>query len=254
MKRLLPNLFLPSKEGILLNWSIICAIKKQNSRIMRKLIAILSILAFGSLTLTAQIKESFKAMSEGNKNALVLEVSDADEKLISDTWKSFARDDFKGRVKYDRKTKQWMADDAKILSIGKGNTVDLYSKVSQKGSDCDFILWIDMGGAYCSSNAHPDSYEAAEEMMMRFGIAIQKAKVQLELDEQQKQLKKLEGELKKLVSANEKYHKTIEKAKEAIEKAEADIVENLSAQEVSQKNIELQKEVVEEVRKRLNKI
>ena len=221
---------------------------------MRQLIAVLCFLFLSSMTLTAQIKESMKAMSEGNKNALVFEIPDADEKLVGDVWKEFARDDFKGRAKYDRRTKQWLVDDAKILAIGKGNTVDIYTKASPKGTACDFIMWIDMGGAYCSSKAHPDSYAAAEEVLMRFGIAVQKAKVQIELDDQQKQLKQLENDLKKLVNANEKYHKTIEKAKEAIEKAEADIVENLGAQEAAQKNIELQKEVVEEVRKRLNKI
>ncbi len=221
---------------------------------MRKSTLLLAVLLFGANTIFAQIKESMRAMSQGTKNALVFKVPDADEKLVSDTWKEFARDDFKGRTKYDRKAKQWMVDDAKILAIGKGNTVDIYNTVEQSGNDVEFTLWIDMGGAYCSSKDHPDSFRESEEMLMRFGIAIQKAKVELELDEQKKQLKKLESDLKKLISANEKYHKTIEKAKETIAKAEADIAQNLQDQENAQQNIELQKEVVEEVKKRLSKI
>lgn len=221
---------------------------------MRKLAVFLFLSTTSFFALQAQIKEAERAMSQGNNNAFIFSVPEADENLVADVWKEFVKDEIKGKVKYDRKSKEYFVDDADIKNIGQGNTFDIYAMPQQKGTEVDFIIWFDLGGAYLSKKEHGDRYSGVESLMMKFGVAIQKEKVKRELDAQEKLLKDLENELKKLANTNEKYHKIIEKAKEEIAKAEADIQQNLKDQELAQEKIESQKQVVEDVKQKLNKI
>lgn len=199
----------------------------------------------------AQVQEDMRSMSQGTEPALVITIPGMDEKIVTDVWKEYIKDFYKGKTKWLRKEKEWMTDDVSIVAVGGSNTVDLYAVANQAGNDVEFSVWFDLGGAFLSSRSHPDRFEEAEKMMMRFGKEVSKASVALELDNQAKELKKLEAELKKLESANERYHKEIEKAKEIIKKAESDIIQNEQDQKAAAANIEKQKEVVEAVKKRL---
>jgi len=88
--------------------------------------------------------------------------------------------------------------------------------------------------------------------MMRFALEVAKASIQQEIDAEDKQLNRMETDLRKLKSANERYHKEIEKAEEAIKKAEGNIVKNVRDQEETVKKIEMQKELLDQIRKKLN--
>ncbi len=211
-------------------------------------------LSFLSTIGVAQISETSKSMSQGTHNAILLSVDDADESLVSNTWKDFVKDDLKGKTKYSRRDKEYLTDDIDIIGLGKGNTVDLYALVEEKGSGVVLYLWCDLGGAYLSKSTHPDRFKEAEEILMRFGLEVERAKVRVELENEEKELKDLERELSRLKKDNDKYHKIIEKAEKAIEEAKADIQKNLSDQELGTEKIEQQKEVIESVKTKLKKI
>ena len=202
----------------------------------------------------ARITEQVRTMSMGSESALVLSIADADEKLVEEVWKNYIKDFYRGKTKKMRREGEWFTDDASITAIGGSNTVDLYAVIDQAGKDVDFLLWCDLGGAFLSSDSHPERYREAEALLQKFNLEVTKAKIQQELDEEEKELKKLENELKKLENDNERAHKEIEKAREAIAKAEKEIEQNLKDQEASAQKIEGQKEVIEAVRKKLNKI
>ncbi len=199
----------------------------------------------------AQISETKRMMSQGNNNAITLEVANAGDNLISDVWKNFIKDNYKGKTKYDRREKEHITDDIDIPSLGQGNTIDMYVSIEEKGSDATFYLWCDLGGAYLSSKEHPNRFDAAETMLLRFGLEIEKEKLRLEIEEEEKNLKKMEGDLRKLENDNDRYHKIIEKAKKEIQEAEDDISKNLQEQEMAKDKIRAQEDVVEQLRQKL---
>lgn len=213
------------------------------------------VLAFSFLLLRvdAQVREQTRSMSLGTEPALVMKIPNTNENVVGDVWQNYIKDAYRGKTKWDRKTKEWFTDDVSITAIGGSNTVDLYAAIDQSGQDVEFVLWCDLGGAFLSSSSHRDRYAEAEKMLAQFSMEVAKAGVQFELDDQEKELKRLEGELKKLQNANDRYHKEIEKAEEAIKKAREEIAKNEKEQEAALQNIEKQKQVVENVKKKLKK-
>lgn len=206
-------------------------------------------LFFGIQSSFAQISEEERYMNAGNNNALVLEIPDADDKLVEKLWKKYMKQ-YKGKTKKVKKADEYLTDDAKIAVLGS-NTVDVYSNVEERGSNAFLTMWVDLGGSYVNSFDHPDKYNECEKILMRFAIEVAKEQTRQELAGEEKRLKKVYATLKKLEKDNDRYHKEIENAKARIQRAEENIVKNLQDQEETQKNIEVQEEVVDEVRKRL---
>ncbi len=203
-------------------------------------------------TVQAQIAEQTKSMSQGAKNALVLEIPNADAKLAADVWKNYMKDFYGSKAKWDRKAKEWFCDDADITAIGRGNTVDIYATTEGRGSDALVNVWIDLGGAYLSSREHGEQYAEAEKLLMRFALEVAREKTRGELEGEKDELKKLQRELDRLKSLNERYHNEIKRAEEAIKKAQEGIVENERLQEEMLQQIAEQQKAIDAVQMRLN--
>lgn len=199
----------------------------------------------------AQIEESEKTMSQGVYNSLTIELIQAKEKVVEKTWKKFVKD-FKGKTKKDKKMDEWFTDDGKIVAIGGGNTVDVYSRISEAGDNVFMTVWFDLGGEYLNSASHPSKYTEGEKMLMKFAIEVAKEMTLIELDEQETVLKKMHKNLKKLENMKERYENEIVKAKEAIATAENNIELNIKEQENAQDQIKMQGEVIDEIKKKLN--
>ena len=200
----------------------------------------------------AQVSEQIKKMSQGANNAFVLEIANADAKLVSEVWKDYMKNFYDSKPKWDRKAKEWVCDNADITAIGRGNTVDIYATTEDNGNRGVIYVWFDLGGAYLSSREHPGQYTEAEKLLVRFALEVAQEKTRQELNGEMDEMKKLQREMGRLKSLNERYHKEIERAEEAIKKAEQDIVDNQKLQEEMLLQIDEQEKVIEGVQKRLN--
>lgn len=200
----------------------------------------------------AQVKETSKEMSLGRQSALVLSLPETDEKFANKVWQDYMSEFYDTKVKSNRKTGEWMGDDADIVALGKGQTVDIYTTFVAQKSDVEVTLWVDLGSEFLSSRNYPERYTDAEKLLIRYSLEVAKAKVQVELETEEKELSRLENEIRKLQNSNDRYHKEIEKAKEAIRKAEEEIVKNEKEQETTKALIEDQKKTLELVKKKLN--
>ncbi|NNE28664.1 MAG: hypothetical protein HKN16_03460, partial [Saprospiraceae bacterium] len=98
---------------------------------------------------------------------------------------------------------------------------------------------------------HPDAYVEGEKFLMRFALFVAKEKTELELNNEEKEMKRLETLLKRLERDNERYHREIDLAKEKIRQNESNIETNLIEQEETRKLVELQIAQIEKVRARL---
>ncbi len=200
----------------------------------------------------SMVSERTKEMSLGNNNALVLDIPQADAKLVGKLWENYIKSYYSGKAEWQRKTKEWFTDNINIPAVGGATPIDLHAKVEEAGSNATFLLWINMGTTFLNSKDNPEEYQEAEKMVSIFAAEVEKEKVRMEIDKQEKELKALEKELEKLVAANDRYHKEIEKAKEAIKRAEDGIVQNVKDQELAKQKIENQKQVLEGTKKKLD--
>ena len=204
--------------------------------------------------LQAQVYEQTLSMSQGPQKALSLELANADEKLVADVWKNFMKDFYDAKVKWDRKAKEYFADNADIPAIGLGNTVDVYATTDQKGSNTTINVWFDLGGAFLSSREHPDRFDEGEKLLLRFALEVAREKTRQEVSAENDQLRKLQKELERLQANKERSQKEIERAQEAIKKAEADIVQNEKDQVDMLEKIAEQEKAVEAVKQRLGEL
>ncbi|MCB0559655.1 MAG: hypothetical protein H6573_03030 [Lewinellaceae bacterium] len=209
-----------------------------------------SLVAWNSVQ--AQISEQIKKMSQGANNALMLEIPNTDSKLAGEVWKDYMKSFYDTKPKWERKADEWFCDNAEITAIGRGNTIDIYASSEEKGNDVLFSVWFDLGGAYLSSREHTDPYLEAEKLMMRFALEVAQEKTRRELNAENDQLKKLQRDLDRLKSLNDRYHKDIERAEEAIKNAQQNIVDNQKMQEDMLRQITEQEKLIEGVQKRLN--
>ncbi len=199
------------------------------------------------------ISETEKVMSQGTKNSLSVNLSKANAKFAEKIWKDFIKQ-YKGDYKRDKKNDEYFLDNAMIAGIGGGNTVDMYMKFNETNDNTTATLWIDLGGAYVNSKDFKDKYSEAEKMMFNYAITVSKEQTKIQLEDQQKALKKLESDQKSLEKKNANLLADIEDYKKKIAKAEEDIKTNLKQQEETKVKIETQKKVVDEVQTKLNNL
>ncbi len=198
----------------------------------------------------ASVREGERVMTQGSKNALTVDLPKTSLKDAEKLWKDYAKQ-FKGDTKKDKKTDEWLTDNAMIAAIGGANTIDMYAKFTESGETTTLGLWIDLGGAYVDSKAFADKYAEAEKILQNFALSVQREQTKKQLEAQQDDLKKMEKQEKKLVEKNADLVKDIEGWKKKITQAEADIQTNLKQQEEQKVKIEAQKKLVDEINKKL---
>lgn len=214
-------------------------------------------LVFALLTLpflgNTQIEEQARSMSLGTHNALVLELPQNDQKLVSKVWEGYMKSFYDTKSKHNRKTGEWVAEEADIVSLGKGDDVDLFTTIEQRGKNVELTLWVHLqeGDTYVTSERHPDRSVEAEKLLMRFGLEVARETIKIELKSEEKKLSHMGTSMKKLKNAQDRYRKDIEKAQAAIRKAEENILKNEGEQEDMMKQMEVQREVIELVQKKL---
>lgn len=214
-------------------------------------------LVFALITLpflaTAQIEEQSKSMSLGTHSALVLELPQNDQKLVGKVWEGYMKSFYDTKSKYNRKTGEWVAEQADIVSLGRGDDIDLFTTIEQRGKNVELALWVHLQeeDTYLSADRHPDRVVEAEKLLMRFGLEVARESIKLELKEEEKKLNQMSNHLKKLKNANDRYRKDIEKAQAAIRKAEENITQNKGEQEDMLKQMDVQREVIDLVQKKI---
>jgi len=193
-------------------------------------------------------------MSQGAHNGFTVLLPDTDIKTVKSMWKGLMKN-YDCKVKTVKKSDDLLGESAKIASISGTGTVDVYSQIKESGDNVSMTVWFDMGeGNYLSSDEYPNSYKDAEQMLQGFEKSVKKEMTGRELKQEEKNLKKVEGELKDLAKKKESLMKDIERFKQKIIEAEEDIARNEAAQAETKNRIEEQKGTVSDVATKLQNI
>lgn len=211
---------------------------------------IVALLALTGQSITAQVTTETMSMSQGSHPALVLELPGAEDKMVEKMWQDFTKKQFKGKTKKERKSKEYQTLNVEIPGVSAGSAVDMYAEVLERGNGSELTVWIGSNDGWINPEDLPRRYVEAEKMLMRFGLDVQKAQIQLMVEEEEKVLKNLEKELDGLRKDKDRYEKNIEKAKAEIAENESNIEENKKAQTDKEAAIEEQRKKVEETRKK----
>lgn len=195
-------------------------------------------------------------------NTLRVNLPNVDEKLVKRVWSSFARTQLRSKVRYDRKTKQHLADQAQIKSYGETN---LEYNSRQSGKDVNFeisfrennYVEMEVGGFSQQRSINATNLQrnrAARGVLEDFAREVRREQTRLELVAEEKDLKKLESQLRSLKSANTRYHQEIKQAEERIVKAKSNISQNEKDQVDTQKRLQDQQKMVEAVKRKMGSI
>jgi len=199
-----------------------------------------------------QVAESERSLvSKGvSSNSLRVDIPGTSDKIALKVWKSFVKD-HGAKAKKQKKSGEWYSEGAKIESVNNESPVNITAKVDESPRGASLTLWIGIEeDIYISSAAFPNDYAGAESFLDEYVKEVNRELVRMELDDEEKKLKKLRNELKKLERQNKGYHKDIENAKKKITKSEVYIETNIVDQDKSRINIEGQTQTVDAVSKK----
>ena len=227
---------------------------------MNRFFSLLALLFSASLALSQTpapaVQETEKLMSLGSRPALRVEFLHSKTGKIEDAWVAFLKNELGSKPKYSKKTKEWLAANAKAPIFGGESPVDFYAKMEASGDDVNFTLWIDSGADQFISSKKEESEKWAEAnaLAKRFIKSVRLQTVQDELLAQTDRLRDLENRLKKLQRQHESLNKDIENWKMKIAKAEEDLKTNDADQAKTTLEIETQTKTVDAVQARLGEV
>jgi hypothetical protein len=218
---------------------------------MKKFICLGFCAFMGSVTLIAQsVVESDEFLTDGTHNALTIDIDASDTKFVEKVWRDFIKK-FNGKVKNVKGGAETLTTGAEIAGINGVENMLLYVKTSGgSGSPVKFTAWFQIGEQYLTS-ASAEKYNAAVKFMQEFAHENKVVATENELNDAEKKLRSLEGDLDKLKKQKTGYQNDIEEAEKKIAQAKDNIVKNEGQQVDTGQKIVMQKEIVEEVKSRL---
>jgi len=217
---------------------------------MKKTLLFTLLFAFACFTGQAQSESYTKevSMSLGTLPAIVLDMSEINEKDAAAYWTAYMKD--YSKLKKNRKAGELYAEGARVPLV-RASKIDLFSKVENLESDSRLYVWIDLGGAFLTAEQDAETFKNAKKFVDDFAVYAEKEHVQSLLKTAEKDLKGFEKDLKGLGKDKESYEKNIEKAKEQITKMERNLEENAISQEAKVNEIADQTSLVKKIQERL---
>ncbi|MFK7797182.1 MAG: hypothetical protein AB8E82_06985 [Aureispira sp.] len=182
-----------------------------------------------------RMREEMQEMSKKRANAFVVTWPQADPKIVAKNWKSYAKG-LKGKLNYDRGMNEYFVDNGMIA--GMENAVDITTKIEQKGEGVEMAFWFNAGVTYIQSANNPEPFQACEKLLRDFDSFVYAEILRDQVKEEEKVLKKMARDKRKVERVIKREERKIKKAERAIAKAE-------KAMEVSKKAIEENEQTIQ---------
>lgn len=204
----------------------------------------------GAQESSLSIFEGSRTMSQGTENAFTITLPGVSHKMVRKVWKDYVRSHFRSGLKYQRKEREYWAEQARVRNL-TNFPINLYAVIDDIGSQVQFTLWVDMRGAYVESQRDPKMAEEVAFILRDFAVYVERARIEERLEEEQKQLTRLERDMRRLQAARKRYIQEIANAEARIERMKENILINEDEQATVTLTLQEQMERVEEVRQQL---
>lgn len=213
-------------------------------------------LIFGTFAfaMNAQVNvtEGSKSMVEGTYNAYTVTLPDVEEDEAEDMWKDFMKE-YKAKVKKDKKAKIHFSDNVQMPTIS-ANPVDVYASIFEvKGKSTTVSVWFDTGSGYVNTIDMEAQSDIAYDIVTEYGTRVMKKHSENIQENEEKSLKNLINDAKKLEDKNKDLRDDIAKAKENILKWEKELDQNEDDIKKKAKDIDKQEMIVTEAKENTRK-
>lgn len=210
------------------------------------------------------VEEIEGSNSFGLATGQTLFIPDVKVNLASDEWRSMMSD-YKVKRKESKETNvsklkgnEVVGTDLRI-GILSDDLMNVYTTFDKKNNGVQVTTYyMTNDGHFINYGDSPSKYSIAESMLAEFGEDMAKKAIEIEISEEEKNLKTLVKEQDKLIRENGQLHNSIEKnraailkAQEAIAKAEKDILDNLDDQKAKKQEVLQQEDVLEYVKSKI---
>ncbi len=193
-----------------------------------------------------ELKEMDRLMSQGQKNSFSVVIDGLSKKDIEKSWGKYIKN-HDTKSKWDKKKNEYFADNAKVRDISD-NTIDIFSQLNEVGNRVELTVWMDLGGAFLSSNDHPQKVKEGEAFILKFATNMEKKRVDNFRKREEDKLGDLRGDLKDLQKDKGKLEKDIEDYEKKIAEAKKKIETNVANQSIKEEEIKVQEVYVEKVK------
>ena len=208
---------------------------------------------FTATAQTSPVREVDKSMSFGTRPCFRVEFSQADNGMVEDIWKKFAKEQFGAKLKKDKRTKEWYAEN--LSGNISPNQFAIRSTVERVGDkDAALNVWFDLGPSFLNRREHPQGASDAVSTLTDLYVEVRKEVIASELKDAEKKLKDIESAKRKLEKENDGLRKDIENYQAKIKKAEEEIVTNEQDQNSNVADQETQRRKIEEIKIRLQNV
>lgn len=154
---------------------------------MIRSIGILALALLGTDSFAQQaveVSEGGTNFSSGNHNTLSVIINNADPKVVSKAW---ARE-LRGWKCRPKGRQELTSKDCRTRSMGDRPFYVLSSVDEVSGKGVRVRAAFDLGGAYLSSTAHPDRFQAARQLLYVFAAEQTRVAIRAEIEAAQKLL------------------------------------------------------------------
>lgn len=171
------------------------------------------------------VKETSAGMSLGQRNGFAIFIEGGSRKeaevVLDDFLKQYAK-----KPETDKVTKnEMMVNDIIIPTISQ-QPVDLYFLFDERKDGVEVIGFFDMGTSFLSAQVFPDDYKSGMMFMERFGLRVEKVRVEAEVKEATEQMEKLQRDKSDLEKEKARLEKSISDCEATISEAKTSLNTN----------------------------
>jgi hypothetical protein len=191
-----------------------------------------------------ELKESEYNFAKGKHHGFSIPIFESTINHIEKDWKKLMKQ-WHGKV--DGKKHEYFTDNASLKAIGE-NVFDTYAYCKKGSDNIEFIVAVDLGGAFLNDKQHSSKAKAFKKELISFAKESSKNGLDIKIKEQTEKEQQFSKQLDHLIKQQEKLTENIESWKAEIEKAENEILNNNKEQEAKKNEVDEQSQVLEQLK------
>ncbi|MBX2840950.1 MAG: hypothetical protein KTR26_04215 [Flammeovirgaceae bacterium] len=176
-----------------------------------------------SQSITFEVEEIKENISKGEANGFAVYIPQAQQKNVEKAWTKDIKVDTKSKVE---------EKDGEFFILGTNNErlsskpINVFSRIIELDSGVKVHAFFEIDSVFLSSENDKEKAIVAKKIIAEFALGTYTFAVNEELELEEKKLKSLNNDLKKLVNENEKMHKTVAMNTSDINALNADLDQN----------------------------
>jgi hypothetical protein len=200
---------------------------------------------------TIPVKETTAGMSLGQRNGFAIVIEQGSRKEAENVLNDFLTQ-YAKKPETDKVTKNELKVNDIIIPTISQQPLDLYFLFDERKDGIEVIGFFDMGTSFLSAQVFPDQYRSGMMFMERYGLRIEKVRVEAEVKDATEQMEKLQKDKSDLEKEKARLEKSISDCEATISAAKSDLTTNADNTRSKETQIKEQQEKMNNLSKKLD--